>query len=166
MKLKKKSGFTLIEMLIVVAIIAVLVAVSIPMVNSSLERARVSTDAANERAAKAEALLCYLNGTIDGTTLTSATASANQFHTNTVYVYDAASGSLKPAAQASTVKGYGRCTEAHGLTNTGGKGHQGMVLYVRVDGTTNQVSMAWDTTANYNSTTATNNNVHGITVDD
>ena len=35
-KRRRCGGFTLIEMLIVVAIIAVLVAVSIPMVNASL----------------------------------------------------------------------------------------------------------------------------------
>lgn len=57
---RRSGGFTLIEMLIVVAIIAVLVAVSIPMVNASLEQAREATDQANERAAKAAALATYL----------------------------------------------------------------------------------------------------------
>ena len=57
---RRCGGFTLIEMLIVVAIIAVLVAVSIPMVNASLEQAREATDQANERAAKAAALATYL----------------------------------------------------------------------------------------------------------
>ena len=65
MKRRNNKGFTLIEMLIVVGIIAVLVAVSIPMVNSSLEKARIATDAANERAAKAAALTMYLNGDLD-----------------------------------------------------------------------------------------------------
>ena len=50
-KLKKQGGFTLIEMLIVVAIIAILIAIAIPMVNAALESAREATDAANERAA-------------------------------------------------------------------------------------------------------------------
>ena len=46
-----KKGFTLAELLIVVAIIAVLVAVSIPVFTNQLEKAREATDAANIRAA-------------------------------------------------------------------------------------------------------------------
>ena len=43
-----------------VAIIAVLVVVSIPLVSASLEDAREAADAANERAAKAAAMAAYL----------------------------------------------------------------------------------------------------------
>ena len=50
-KPKKAGGFTLIEMLIVVAIIAILIAIGIPLVNKALERAREATDSANERSA-------------------------------------------------------------------------------------------------------------------
>ena len=56
---KSRRGFTLAELLIVVAIIAVLVAVSIPVFSSQLEKTRVAVDAANERAAKAAAVARY-----------------------------------------------------------------------------------------------------------
>ncbi|MDD6880982.1 MAG: prepilin-type N-terminal cleavage/methylation domain-containing protein [Firmicutes bacterium] len=51
---KNKKGFTLAELLIVVAIIAVLVAIAIPVFNSQLEKSREATDMANIRAAYAE----------------------------------------------------------------------------------------------------------------
>ncbi|MBT9779175.1 prepilin-type N-terminal cleavage/methylation domain-containing protein [Clostridium sp. MCC353] len=59
-----KKGFTLAELLIVVAIIAVLVAISVPVFNSKLEKSREATDIANMRAAKAAAVAAYLNGEI------------------------------------------------------------------------------------------------------
>lgn len=48
-KIKSSKGFTLMEMLIVVAIIAVLVAIAIPTFTTSLNKARVATDEANIR---------------------------------------------------------------------------------------------------------------------
>ena len=62
-KLLNKKGFTLMEMLIVVAIIVILVAISIPAFSSSLESAKVATDAANFRSAKAAAMLAVTSGT-------------------------------------------------------------------------------------------------------
>ncbi len=53
-KTNNKKGFTLAELLVVVAIIAVLVAIAIPIFTSQLEKAREATDAANLRAAYAE----------------------------------------------------------------------------------------------------------------
>lgn len=47
-------GFTLMELLIVVAIIAVLVAVAIPMFTEHLEKSREATDTANIRSKYAE----------------------------------------------------------------------------------------------------------------
>ena len=44
-----RKGFTLIEMLVVIAIIAVLVAVIIPTVSSATTKAQAATDAANLR---------------------------------------------------------------------------------------------------------------------
>lgn len=63
--LKNKKGFTLAELLIVVAIIAILVAVSIPVFAGKLEKARQSTDQANERAARAAAVNKYLEEQVE-----------------------------------------------------------------------------------------------------
>ena len=54
-KLSNKKGFTLMEMLIVVAIIAVLVAIAIPVFGGQLAKANEATDAANIRVAYADA---------------------------------------------------------------------------------------------------------------
>ena len=64
-KLNKK-GFTLAELLVVVAIIAVLVAISIPIFTTQLEKSRQSTDAANIRAAYAEAMVSSLDNNGEG----------------------------------------------------------------------------------------------------
>ena len=59
---ENKKGFTLAELLIVVAIIAVLVAISIPIFTSQLEKSREAVDAANIRAAYAEIMADALTG--------------------------------------------------------------------------------------------------------
>lgn len=51
---QNKNGFTLMEMLIVIAIIAVLIAVAIPVFASQLEKVREATDLANVRSAYAK----------------------------------------------------------------------------------------------------------------
>ena len=62
---KNKKGFTLMEMLIVVAIIAVLVAIAIPTFNASLNKARIATDEANIRAGYASTLAAVLTSDFD-----------------------------------------------------------------------------------------------------
>ena len=53
---KNNKGFTLAELLIVVAIIAVLVAIAIPIFTTQLERSRDAVTTSNLRAAYAEAM--------------------------------------------------------------------------------------------------------------
>lgn len=64
--MKNRKGFTLMEMLIVVAIIAILVIIAIPTFNSALAKARAATDVANIRSGYAAALVeAMTNGVND-----------------------------------------------------------------------------------------------------
>ena len=60
---KNNKGFTLAELLIVVAIIAVLVAIAIPIFTAQLEKSRDATDQANIRAAYAELSAALITNT-------------------------------------------------------------------------------------------------------
>ena len=60
--MRNKKGFTLIEMLVVIAIIAILVAVVIPAMGNSTAKAKAATDAANLRAVYAELNMYVING--------------------------------------------------------------------------------------------------------
>lgn len=85
-KLSNKKGFTLAELLVVVAIIAVLVAVSIPIFSAQTKKANIATNQANARAAKAAAVTSVLGG------------SAN----TTIFKYDIKTGTI---STTSTDKG-------------------------------------------------------------
>ena len=69
MRKNNRKGFTLAELLIVVAIIAVLVAIAIPVFTSQLEKSREATDAANIRSAYAEVVTKCLSDQVDTFTI-------------------------------------------------------------------------------------------------
>ncbi len=91
-KVNNRKGFTLAELLIVVAIIAVLVAIAIPIFTTQLERAREATDLANIRSAYAEVVSAYLGDGAAHSAKISVNQKINNWQTN---------GS-KPSAQIGT----------------------------------------------------------------
>lgn len=113
---KDKHGFTLAELLIVVAIIGVLVAISIPIFTSQLEKAREATDLANIRAAKAAAVAAYLDEeTIGGKQLGSTQTG------DVTLKYDANNGKL--VADTATPTAYGKGTTAEGSASNAQLGY-------------------------------------------
>lgn len=61
MKKMNKKGFTLIEMLVVIAIIAILVSIVVPAVSNSTIKAKAATDAANLRSVLSEINIAHLS---------------------------------------------------------------------------------------------------------
>lgn len=59
-KSRNKKGFTLVELLIVLAIVAIMAAIAIPAYSAQMEKAREGVDKANLRAAKSMAVTEYL----------------------------------------------------------------------------------------------------------
>ena len=116
MKKLNAKGFTLAELLIVVAIIAVLVAVSIPVFTAQLEKSREETDIANLRSAYAIASTDALTGTYlssDGTSANeSSEYTASQVSTNGTYVayYNIKTGKLTKT-KGDDSKGKGTASE-------------------------------------------------------
>ena len=85
-KIKNTKGFTLMEMLIVVAIIAILIAIAIPTFTAQLEKAREAADIANIRSTYSEAMVEYLDGNGTTTPVTKPTPEMTQTKKEWQYV--------------------------------------------------------------------------------
>ena len=67
LKRKNKKGFTLMEMLIVIGIIAILVAIAIPTFTGAQKKAQYAADVANTRAWYAEKIIKGMTETFEPT---------------------------------------------------------------------------------------------------
>lgn len=104
-KKMNKKGFTLMEMMIVVAIIAILVAIAIPTFTGSIEKAKKATDDANFRALKAIITAAYLsdsdNLTIEDGTVYYLKNDGESYTTNSDEAIDAKTGGGKIGYEVS-----------------------------------------------------------------
>lgn len=96
---ENKKGFTLAELLIVVAIIAVLVAISIPIFTSKLEASKEAVDVANLRAA-------YALGAADALTDQPSTEQTKYYDISGKWAADKASATKGKGTATTTSSTY------------------------------------------------------------
>lgn len=131
-KMKNKKGFTLMEMLIVVAIMVILVAVSIPVFTNQLDNAKKTTDNANIRAAKQAMLTEYMinqHEWVAGTT-------------DTIRYYNAETGTL--ATSDTGIEAYGQGTTTNDLGTNSKDAILKLEMEVDEGAYTGIVTMSWE----------------------
>ena len=114
----KRAGFTLAEILIVVAIIAVLVAIAIPVFNKKLEQSREAYDIYTMRQAASAAIDFYYSGVHDKESAQAAGfnwwGTDGEPNNNAYGAYDPGTGKFYD--DKSKVKAYGKGTKVDGGT--------------------------------------------------
>ncbi len=124
---KNNKGFTLAELLIVVAIIAVLVAIAIPIFTTQLEKSREATDVANTRSAYAEVVAAALTEAKD----VSATIDLKQQEDD----WQGANPTSELAQLGATYSGFSGAP-AVAISGTPHKGGTAVIAYTAPSGAT------------------------------
>ena len=141
---KKNKGFTLAELLIVVAIIAILVAISLPLFSSQIAKANLQADQTHVSAAKASAVAEYLD---------------TNSHDTITYYFDAGIA-MANKNNSEGIVGYGKSIKEPYKTQTGAIG-----VPVNDDGSKNIIQVIVGNNGTVMSTTwvptGTNSNSQG-----
>lgn len=147
-KIKNTKGFTLMEMLIVVAIIAVLVAIAIPTFTTSLNKARVATDEANIRSGYASVMAEILTNQITTEDTTNKGQAVSKVYTLAVDGTIKGDGITNDAADYSTLgqPKTGETVNIAGMT-INPLWTKGQHVYYKYNGATNKVTISFGTTA-------------------
>lgn len=112
MRTNRNQGFTLMELLIVVAIIGVLVSVAIPIFNKQLEKTRESVDIASMRNAYALAAVAILeDGEVDGVKFSTFSSSAPAYYDSRGILTASAPQAYGKGRRVSGGTTYGACAD-------------------------------------------------------
>ena len=125
-KFKSKKGFTLAELLIVVAIIAVLTAIAVPLFVGALSNAEKNVESANIRVVRGAAVVYLLDKTNDATLWAEPTGGADgNIRAWTVTAKTSKNGELSNMTVAAVAAGVASTDKASGDFTTEGKAVKG-----------------------------------------
>ena len=133
--MRNKKGFTLAELLIVVAIIAVLVAIAIPIFITQLEKAREATDIANVRSAYAVVVTEALTQT------TPATVTSEVALKQTIDGWQGADPTNELAQLGASFSGVSQAPANVSVSGLPGSAKKALITYTPAQGTTAEATV-------------------------